>query len=189
MNAIISADDAKASGSVCGKENSGSRTDQFGNWNFSPSQRSLRQRSAIRCRSSTRWARPRCFNRWLIVSPAWPPPMMRVWICSTGIAVSLADELAARGRSRRGVDDPAPECGEIALPGLKTAIDQIPAHALRHRQGKRRDQPSGGEVVVDVRPNAHGDTEPVDRGLQRVAVILKLRPARRHARDAGGLEP
>src|SRR5947207_14697121 len=188
MNAIISADDAKASGSVCGNEKSGSRTDQFGNWNFSPSQRSLLQRSAIRCRSSTRCFKLRCLSRWLIVSPAWPPPMISVWTCSTGMA-NLADELAARGRSRRGVDDPSPECGEIALPGLKTAIDQIPAHALRHRQGKRRDQPSGSEVVVDVRPNTHRHTQPVGRGLQRLAVILKLRPARGHARDAGSLEP
>src|SRR6476646_10665608 len=143
----------------------------------------------MRCRSSTRWARPRCLSRWLITSPAWPPPMMSVWTCSTGMALNSTDGLAARGRSGRGMDDPAPERGEIALPGLKAAIDQIPAHALRHRQGKRRDQPSGGEVVVDVGPDAHGDAEPVGRGLQRVTVILKLRPSRRHARDAGGLEP
>ena len=96
---------------------------------------------------------------------------------------------AARGGLRRRADDPAPERGEIALFGLKTAIDQIPAHALRHRQGKRRDQPSGGEIVVDIGPDAHGNAEPVGGGLQRLAVILKLRPARGDAGDAGGLEP
>src|SRR6478672_5079360 len=189
MNCTISPVAAKPSGSVWGKENSGRFTDQLGNWNFSPSQRSLRQRSAMRCRSSTRWARPRCLSRWLITSPAWPPPMMSVCTCSTGMALNSTDGLAARGGSGRGVDDPAPECGEVALGGLKAAIDQIPAHALRHRQGKRRHQPPGGEVIVDVGPDAHRDTEPVGGGLQCVAVILKLRPARGDARDAGGLEP
>src|ERR1700687_797987 len=108
---------------------------------------------------------------------------------SFGAARSLADELAARGRSRRGADDPTPERREIALLGSKTAIDQIPAHALRHRQRKRRDQPSGGEIVVDIGPDAHRNPQPVDGGLQRLAVILQLRSARRHPRDAGGLEP
>jgi len=54
MNLTISAADANASGSLCGNGKSGSRTDQFGNWNCKPSQRSLRQRSAILCRSSTK---------------------------------------------------------------------------------------------------------------------------------------
>jgi hypothetical protein len=54
MNPAMSAAVANASGSLWGKGKSGNRTDQFGNWNFNPSQRSLRQRSAIRCRSSTR---------------------------------------------------------------------------------------------------------------------------------------
>src|ERR1700687_950821 len=112
----------------------------------------------MRCRSSTRWARPRCLRLWLIVSPAWPPPMISVSTCSSGMALNLDDRLAARGRSGRGADDPAPERGEIALLGSKTAIDQIPAHAFRHAQRKRRDQPSGGEVVVDIGPNAHRDT-------------------------------
>src|ERR1700681_3458143 len=179
MNFTIASVPEKASGSSCRNENSGSRTEQFGNWNFSPSQRSLRQRSAMRCRSSTRCERPRCLSLWLITSPAWPPPMISVLTCSTGMAQSLADGLAERGRSRGGADDPAPERGEVTLPGLKTAIDQIPAHALRHRQGKGRDQPSGGEVVFDVGPNAHRHAEPVDRGLQRLPVKLKLRPARR----------
>src|SRR5438874_11754787 len=124
-----------------------------------------------------------------MTSPAWPPPMMRVWTCSTGMALSPANELAARGRSRRGVDNPAPERGEIALLGTKTAIDQIPAHALRHRQRKRRDQPSGGEIIVDIGPNAHGNTEPINRSLQRLAVILKFGSARDHPRHAGRLQP
>src|ERR1700716_2966549 len=75
--------------------------------------------------------------------------------CSTGMAVNLADELAARGGSGCCADDPAPKRGEIALLGLKTSIDQIPTHAFRHRQCKRCDQPSGGEVVVDVGVAAH----------------------------------
>src|ERR1700736_3640321 len=90
-------------------------------------------------------------------------------------------ELSARGPpggSRRGADDPAPERGEIALLGLEAAIDQIPAHAFRYAQGKRRHQPSGGEVVVDVGPDAHRNAQSVDRGLQRVAVILNLRSPR-----------
>src|SRR5882672_5983135 len=193
MKATISADVANASGSVCGNGKSGSRTDQFGNWNFSPSQRSLRQRSAIRCRSSTRCATPRCLRLWLIVSPAWPPPMISVFMCSIGIAMNLTCEFACGsavpGRSCRGAHDPAPECGEIALPSLEAAIDQIPAHAFWHRQCKWRNQPTGGDVVVDIGPNAHRNTQPVDGGLQRLAVKLKLQPPCRHARNGGGLEP
>src|SRR4029079_5510213 len=37
MKATISADVANASGAFCGNGKSGNRTDQFGNWNFSPS--------------------------------------------------------------------------------------------------------------------------------------------------------
>jgi hypothetical protein len=54
---------------------------------------------------------------------------------------------------------------------------------------ERRDQSPGGEVVVDVGPNAHRDTEAVGGGLQRLAVILKFRPARRHPCDPGGFQP
>ena len=72
---------------------------------------------------------------------------------------------------------------------LEAAIDQIPAHALGHAQRKRRDQPSGGEIVVDIGADAHRDAEAVDGGLQRLAVKLKLRSARRDACDAGGLQP
>ena len=42
----------KPSGSVCGKGKSGSFTDQLGNWKRRPSQRSVRQRSAMRARST-----------------------------------------------------------------------------------------------------------------------------------------
>jgi hypothetical protein len=63
MNLTMSPDVANASGSVCASGKSGSCTDQFGNWNFNPSQRSLRQRSAMRARSSTRCGMPRCLSR------------------------------------------------------------------------------------------------------------------------------
>src|SRR5215211_2397996 len=185
MNAMISPDDAKASGSLCGNGKSGSRTDQFGNWNFSPSQRSLLQRSAMRCRSSTTCARLRCLSRWLIVSPAWPPPITSVLIRSTGIAGTPAPG----GGFGRGADDPAAEGGKIALLGAEAAIDQVPAHVLGHAQRKRRHQPARREVVVDIGADAHGDAEAVDRGLQRLAVELEFGPARADAGDTGGLQP
>src|SRR5579859_5507190 len=102
-----------------------------------------------------------------MVSPAWPPPITSVSIASTGMALRC---FARRGLRRRA-NNPAAERGEIALLDLKAAIDQIPAHALRHRQRERRRQPSGGEVVVDIGPDAHGDAEPVGGRLQRLAVI------------------
>ena len=46
----------------------------------------------------------------------------------------------------------------------------MPLGTLRR---ERRDQPPGGEVVVDIGPDAHGDAEPVDGGLQRLAVITE----------------
>src|SRR5262249_50335077 len=101
----------------------------------------------------------------------------------------LAGCLAARGRRRRGADDPAPERGEVALLGLESAMDQIPAHPLGHAEIKWGDQPAGGKVIVDIGADAHRDAEPVDGGLQRLAVELKLRPARVDARDACGLQP
>ena len=97
--------------------------------------------------------------------------------------------LAPGGRHRGGAHDPAAEGGEVALLGPERAIDQVPAHALGHRQRKRRDQPAGGEVVVDIGADAHGDAEPVDGGLQRLAVELELRSARGDAADARGLQP
>src|SRR6266480_2722107 len=103
-----------------------------------------------------------------MASPAWPPPMIRVGTCSIGMAPAPA----ACGRSRGCANDPAPERGEIALLGLEAAIDQIPAHAFRHAQRKRRYQPSGGEIVVDVGPDAHRNAQAVDGGLQRLAVEL-----------------
>ena len=54
---------------------------------------------------------------------------------------------------------------------------------------ERRHQPAGGEVVVDIGPDAHGDAEPVGGGLQGLAVILQLRSARGDARDAGAFQP
>ena len=101
--------------------------------------------------------------------------------CPTGLGVPCG--------ACRGADDPAPERGEIALLVTKIAIDQIPAHALRHRQRKRRYQPPGGKIVVDIGPNAHRDTEPVDGGLQRLAVELEFLAARRQPRDPGGFQP
>ena len=93
-------------------------------------------RPSVRCasvrrsgaRSSTRCESPRSFSRWLITSPAWPPPITSVSIFSSGMSLAPA----ARGGLCRGADDPAPERGEIALPGAEAAIDQIPAHAFRH---------------------------------------------------------
>src|SRR3954452_15603292 len=67
-------------------------------------------------------------------------------------------------RFRCGADDPAPECDKIALVALEAASDQIPAHTLRHGQREWCDQPTGGEVIVDIGPNAHGDAKPVERG-------------------------
>ena len=54
---------------------------------------------------------------------------------------------------------------------------------------ERRDQPAGGEIVVDIGPDAHGDAESVGGGLQRLAVILQFRSARGDARDAGAFQP
>src|ERR1700712_5552121 len=106
--------------------------------------------------------------------------MTRVSICSTGMALTLA----ARGRLRRRANDPAPERGKIALLGAEAAIDQVPAHALGYAGVARRQQPSGGEVVVDIGADAHRNAKPVDGGLQRLAVELELRPARDDAGDA-----
>ncbi len=36
---------------------------------------------------------------------------------------------------------------------------------FRHAERKRRHQPAGGEIVVDVGPDPHRDPEPVARGL------------------------
>src|SRR4051812_34619141 len=104
-------------------------------------------------------------------------------------SAGTASVLAARGRQSRGADDPAAEGGEIALVGLEAAIEQVPAHALRHRQRKGRDEPAGGEVVVDVWADAHGDAEAVARRLQRLAVILEFEAARGDAASARGLQP
>jgi hypothetical protein len=61
----------------------------------------------------------------------------------------MARTLPPRVGSRGGADDPAPERAEVA-PSVEAVIDQIPSHALRHRQCERRGQPSGGEVVIDA---------------------------------------
>src|SRR5437868_15134827 len=120
-----------------------------------------------------------------MASPAWPPPMISVSTCSAAMALAFS----ASGWLRRRADNPAPEGGKVALLGAKAAIDQVPAHALGHAQGKRRDQPPGGEVVVDIGADAHGNAEPVDRGLQRLAIELEFRPARGESRHLGGLQP
>src|SRR5437763_9505865 len=120
-----------------------------------------------------------------MVSPAWPPPMISVSTCSTAMALAFS----ASGWLRRRADNPAPERGKVALLGAKTAIDQVPAHALGHAERKRRDQPPGGEVVVDIGADAHGDAEAVDGGLQRLTIELKFRPARGDAGDGRGFQP
>src|SRR5438105_11044887 len=97
--------------------------------------------------------------------------------------------LAARGWRSGCADDPAPERDEIALLALEASIDQIPAHALGHAKRERRDQPSRGEIVVDIGPDAHGDAEPIDGCLQRLAVISKLGSARGDTREPGSLQP
>src|ERR1700756_5649549 len=114
-----------------------------------------------------------------MVSRAGPPPMINVSIDSS--AMALRFPRLARSRSGRGAHDPAPECCEIALLALKTAIDQIPAHALWHGERERRDQPSCRKVIVDIGADAHGDAETVGSRLQRLAVILKFGAARGHA--------
>src|SRR5438445_2486839 len=120
-----------------------------------------------------------------MASPAWPPPMISVSTCSTAMALAFS----ARSGLGCGANDPAAKRGKVALLGAKTAIDQVPAHALGHAERKRRDQPPGGEVVVDIGADAHGNAEAVDGGLQRLAVELKLRPARGDAGDGGVLQP
>ena len=97
--------------------------------------------------------------------------------------------LRRRSRLRGGAHDPAAEGSEIALLGAEAVIDQIPAHALRHAQRKRRDQPAGGEIVVDIGANAHGDAEAVDGGLQRLAVERKFLAARGEPRQLRCLQP
>src|ERR1700742_3169869 len=97
--------------------------------------------------------------------------------------------LALRGRLGRGTDDPAAESGEVALLGAVAAIDQVPAHALGYRGREGRNKPAGSEIVVDIGPDAHGDAEPVGRGLQRLTIILKLSTACGDAGNAGGFQP
>ena len=99
-------------------------------------------------------------------------------------ATSLENAMA-----RGGADDPAPERGEVALLGPEGAIDQVPAHALRHAERERRHQPPGGEVVVDIGPDAHRDARARRRRPAAPGRKLKLRSARGDARDAGGLQP
>src|SRR5260370_9904514 len=100
-----------------------------------------------------------------MTSPAWPPPITSVSICSTGMALAPG----AAGGLGCGADDPAPERGKIALPGAEVAIDQIPAHALGHAERKRRDQPSRGQVVVDIGADAHPNAQPAHVRLHRPA--------------------
>src|SRR5262245_14151203 len=111
----------------------------------------MRRRSITRCES------PRCLRRWLMVRPAWPPPITSVSTRSAGMALLSG---LARGLCG-GAHDPAAEGREVALLGLEAAIDQIPAHAFGHAQRKRRDEPACGEIVVDIGADAHGDAEPV----------------------------
>jgi hypothetical protein len=56
----------------------GSLVIQRGVSRCSESQRSVRQRSPTRPRSSTTWSRPASVSRLLTASPAWPAPMTRV---------------------------------------------------------------------------------------------------------------
>src|SRR5581483_8042820 len=83
-----------------------------------------------------------------------------------------------------------PECRLLAA---KLAEHQIPSLGLRHREAEWGDQPPGREIVVDVRADADRDTDAVDRGLQRMAVIFEQRSLDRSfggkLRDACGLEP
>src|SRR5581483_10282942 len=83
-------------GAPSGYGKSGSFTDQFGNWKCRPSQRSLRQRSATRLRSTTRCGRPRLLSMWLMASPACPPPMISVSTRSLTTAKSLLRGLRHR---------------------------------------------------------------------------------------------
>ena len=61
----------------------------------------------------------------------------------------------------RRLHQPAPERGEVAVVLAEFAVHQVPLLALRHRQGKGRDQATGVEVVADVGPDTHGDAETI----------------------------
>ena len=103
--------EAKLSGSMPSKVRLGKRSCQAGPLATSESQRSERQRSAIRCRSTTRWGTPSRVRCSLMASPAWPPPITSVSICVTDIVDTpiwrallwrtLADPKSARRRVLR----------------------------------------------------------------------------------------
>ncbi len=76
---------AKPSGSRSANSSPGNRSCQAGPFATRESQRSERQRSAMRCRSSTRCGTPYPFRCSLIATPAWPAPTTRTSICWLGI--------------------------------------------------------------------------------------------------------
>src|SRR3569833_696002 len=131
------------------------------------------------------------------------PDMSRTYICSRLCnerceGVHRASSLSARlapcnntsDRLRRGrAPYPAAECSEVALASLETTIHQIPPLAFRNAERERCNQPSSGEIVVDIGVDTHRHAETIDRGLQRLAVVLELRAARDDSRNTGGLEP
>src|SRR5262249_2661356 len=57
--------------------------------------------------------------------------------------------------------DPSPKSPKGLLVPTRVPIDQIPMLALGYGVGKRRDQPAGFDVVIDVRAYSHGDADAV----------------------------
>src|SRR5262245_12254606 len=61
----------------------------------------------------------------------------------------------------------------IVLP--KRTIDEVPGLPLRHRKLERRDQPAGGEIILDIGPQPNRHADAVDRRLQRHGIVVEAR--------------
>ena len=57
--------------------------------------------------------------------------------------------------------DPVSERGKPRHSRLPSAIDQVPLKAFGNGACKRRNQPPGCDVVVDVGPDAHGNADAI----------------------------
>src|SRR5262249_23751457 len=110
---------ANALGSACGNGKSGNRIDQLGNWNRRPSHRSVRQRSAIRCLSTTIFGQPLWLSIWLIASPAWPPPIIKVSINSVRMEASNA-----LSHHHAAIEQPRRDIGGQRFPALGSFISE-----------------------------------------------------------------
>ncbi|MNZ96814.1 hypothetical protein D3C78_1160250 [compost metagenome] len=85
----------------------GKRSCQAGPLATSESQRSERQRSAMRLRSSTMWSMPIAPRCSLIAMPAWPAPITKVLVFSTDIAFPKKVQDRIRASMRRSVSQMA----------------------------------------------------------------------------------